>query len=112
MSNKLKISIENNTALITINNPPANTWDLESLGFLEETINNLNNNKTDLSFGVEIVCGALQGGEICDEIPSEICVESDPLLVRSSENMSTDIYRIYFTIHFKSNTMSFWFTLI
>jgi|TARA_B110000014_G_scaffold246253_1_gene218827 enoyl-CoA hydratase/carnithine racemase len=45
MSNKLKISIENNTALITINNPPANTWDLESLGFLEETINNLNNNK-------------------------------------------------------------------
>ena len=39
MSDKLKISIENNTALITINNPPANTWDLESLGFLEETIN-------------------------------------------------------------------------
>ena len=45
MSDKLKISIENNTALITINNPPANTWDLESLGFLEETINNLNDNK-------------------------------------------------------------------
>ena len=45
MSNKLKISIENNTALITINNPPANTWDLESLGFLEETIKTLNDNR-------------------------------------------------------------------
>ena len=45
MSNKLKISIENNTALITIDNPPANTWDLESLGFLEETIKTLNDNR-------------------------------------------------------------------
>ena len=45
MSNKLKISIEGNTALITIDNPPANTWDLESLSFLEETIKELNSNK-------------------------------------------------------------------
>ena len=45
MSNKLKITIENNTALITINNPPANTWDLESLKFLKETVEKLNKNK-------------------------------------------------------------------
>ena len=45
MSNKLKITIENNTALIIINNPPANTWDLESLGLLEDTVEKLNKNK-------------------------------------------------------------------
>ena len=44
MSSKLKISIKGNTALITINNPPANTWDLESLSFLEETVEELNGN--------------------------------------------------------------------
>ena len=45
MSDKLKITTENNTALISINNPPANTWDLESLGFLGETVKKLNENK-------------------------------------------------------------------
>jgi len=45
MSNKIKITIENNTALITINNPPANTWDLESLKSLKETVEKLNKNK-------------------------------------------------------------------
>ncbi|HIO43535.1 MAG TPA: enoyl-CoA hydratase, partial [Gammaproteobacteria bacterium] len=45
MSKKLKITTKNNTALITINNPPANTWDLESLGHLRETIDKLNKNK-------------------------------------------------------------------
>ena len=45
MSSKLKISLKGNTALITINNPPANTWDLESLSFLEESVEELNSNK-------------------------------------------------------------------
>ena len=45
MSKKLKITTKDNTALITINNPPANTWDLESLGYLRESIDKLNKNK-------------------------------------------------------------------
>ena len=45
MSEKLKITTKDNTALITINNPPANTWDLESLGYLRESIGKLNKNK-------------------------------------------------------------------
>ena len=45
MSKKLKITKKDNTALITINNPPANTWDLESLGYLRESIDKLNKNK-------------------------------------------------------------------
>ena len=45
MSSKLKISLKGNTALITINNPPANTWDLESLSFLKESVEELNSNK-------------------------------------------------------------------
>ena len=45
MTNKLRISIKENTALLTIDNPPANTWDLESLNFLEESVKELNNNK-------------------------------------------------------------------
>ena len=50
MSNKIKITIENNTALITINNPPANTWDLESLKSLKETVEKLNKNKDAVSY--------------------------------------------------------------
>ena len=45
MSKKLKVPTKDNTALITINNPPANTWDLESLGYLRESIDKLNKNK-------------------------------------------------------------------
>ena len=45
MANKLRISIKENTALLTIDNPPANTWDLESLNFLEDSVKELNNNK-------------------------------------------------------------------
>jgi len=45
MHKKLKITTKDNTALITINNPPANTWDLESLGYLRESIDKLNKNK-------------------------------------------------------------------
>lgn len=45
MSDKLHIEIIEHTALLTINNLPANTWDAESLTALTQTINELNNNK-------------------------------------------------------------------
>lgn len=45
MSNKLLVEIIDHTALLTINNPPANTWDPESLTALTQTIDELNNNK-------------------------------------------------------------------
>ncbi len=35
---KLAVSIEGNTAVVTINNPPANTWDQESLNGLEQLV--------------------------------------------------------------------------
>ena len=43
MTEKLILEKKDNTALITIDNPGANTWDLESLAGLEEVIQNLNN---------------------------------------------------------------------
>ena len=43
MTEKLILEKKDNTALITIDNPGANTWDLESLAGLEEIIQNLNN---------------------------------------------------------------------
>ncbi len=45
MSEKLLIEIEDHIAKLTINNPPANTWDQESLSFLKKTIEELNVNK-------------------------------------------------------------------
>ena len=42
MTEKLILEKTNNTAQITINNPSANTWDLESLSGLQEIIENLN----------------------------------------------------------------------
>ena len=41
-SNKILVDINAHVATITINNPPANTWDLESLGALSTVINRLN----------------------------------------------------------------------
>jgi len=41
-TNKILVSIVDNTAQITINNPPANTWDVESLSGLSFTIKQLN----------------------------------------------------------------------
>jgi enoyl-CoA hydratase/carnithine racemase len=45
MSDKLLVEIIEHTALVTINNPPANTWDPESLTRLAEVVEELNNNK-------------------------------------------------------------------
>ena len=42
MTDKLILEKIDNTAKITINNPSANTWDLESLSGLEEIIELLN----------------------------------------------------------------------
>ena len=42
MTEKLILEKIDNIAKITINNPSANTWDLESLAGLEEIIEHLN----------------------------------------------------------------------
>lgn len=41
-SDKVLVSIEDGIAIVTINNPAANTWDLESLPALEAVVNTLN----------------------------------------------------------------------
>ena len=41
-SEKVLVSIEDGIATLRINNPAANTWDLESLPALEAIVNNLN----------------------------------------------------------------------
>lgn len=41
-SDKLKVEVRGHTALITIDNPGANTWDTESLPALRELVNTLN----------------------------------------------------------------------
>ena len=41
-SEKVLVAIEDGIATVTINNPAANTWDLESLPALEAVVNNLN----------------------------------------------------------------------
>ena len=41
-SEKVLVSIEDGIASVTINNPAANTWDLESLPALETVVNELN----------------------------------------------------------------------
>ena len=44
MSQKIQLEMRDHTALLTIANPPANTWDRESLAALEQTIGQLNDN--------------------------------------------------------------------
>ena len=41
-TDKIQVKIVNHTAQITINNPPANTWDLESLTGLKHVVEQLN----------------------------------------------------------------------
>ncbi len=41
-SEKLKVTVDGHTAVITIDNPPANTWDQESLGALEQLVADCN----------------------------------------------------------------------
>jgi enoyl-CoA hydratase/carnithine racemase len=45
MSELLKIEKRGHTAIITLNNPPANTWTPESLRYLESLVNELNQDK-------------------------------------------------------------------
>ena len=42
---KIDVTIEGHQALLTINNPPANTWDGESLPLLRDTIAEMNENR-------------------------------------------------------------------
>ncbi|KEQ12157.1 enoyl-CoA hydratase [Endozoicomonas numazuensis] len=44
MSDCLKLSLDGNIATIQLNNPPANTWTLESLNLLERIVHELNEN--------------------------------------------------------------------
>ncbi len=46
MSSLLKLTISEHIALITFNNPPANTWTFESLSELKLMVEELNNNKS------------------------------------------------------------------
>ncbi|HAN67568.1 MAG TPA: enoyl-CoA hydratase, partial [Halieaceae bacterium] len=43
-SEKLKVEIRGHTALVTIDNPAANTWDTESLPALRDLVASLNSN--------------------------------------------------------------------
>jgi enoyl-CoA hydratase/carnithine racemase len=45
-TSKLKLDIHEHTALITIQNPPANTWDVESLSALKDLVLSLNTDKS------------------------------------------------------------------
>ncbi|HAD10398.1 MAG TPA: enoyl-CoA hydratase [Porticoccaceae bacterium] len=49
MSELLKVEKRGRTAILTMNNPPANTWTPESLAFLEQTIAELNADKDNFS---------------------------------------------------------------
>lgn len=49
MSDLLKIEKRGHVAIITFNNPPANTWTPESLRFLEQTVNELNEDKDNFA---------------------------------------------------------------
>ena len=45
ISEKLKVELRGHTALVTIDNPGANTWDKESLPALKDLVEKLNDNK-------------------------------------------------------------------
>ena len=45
-SDKLKIEIRDSVALLTIDNPAANTWDVESLPALRDAVERLNEDKS------------------------------------------------------------------
>ena len=49
MSDLLKVEKRGRVAIITFNNPPANTWTPESLAFLKQTVNELNEDKENYS---------------------------------------------------------------
>lgn len=43
---QLKLELRGHTALLTMSNPPANTWTHETLTQLRDTVRELNQNKT------------------------------------------------------------------
>ena len=45
ISDKIKVDISGHTALVTIDNPAANTWDTESLPALKDLVEKLNADK-------------------------------------------------------------------
>ena len=45
ISEKLKVELHGNTAVVTIDNPGANTWDTESLPALRDLVAKLNREK-------------------------------------------------------------------
>ena len=45
-SDKLKVEIRGHTALVTIDNPAANTWDTESLPALKDLVGKLNEERS------------------------------------------------------------------
>ena len=45
LSDKLKVELRGHTALVTIDNPGANTWDTDSLPALKDLVEKLNNEK-------------------------------------------------------------------
>ena len=51
MTEKLQFEMQDHTALITINNPAANTWDADNLQALEALIKDLNADPNCYSFG-------------------------------------------------------------
>ena len=46
ISEKLKVELRGHTALVTIDNPAANTWDVESLPALKDLVEKLNADKS------------------------------------------------------------------
>ena len=52
MSAQIKLSIEGHVAVVTMSNPPANTWTKETLTQLRDMVEDLNNNK-DVQKGEE-----------------------------------------------------------
>ena len=42
---KIEVTIDSHQALLTINNPPANTWDAANLTLLRDTVAELNDNR-------------------------------------------------------------------
>jgi len=46
ISEKLKVELRGHTALVTIDNPGANTWDTESLPALKDLVGKLNSEKS------------------------------------------------------------------
>jgi enoyl-CoA hydratase/carnithine racemase len=49
MSELLKLEKRGHVAIVTLNNPPANTWTPESLNYLEQIVADLNNDKENYS---------------------------------------------------------------